>query len=228
MVKAQHFAHPFAADGEAGGCHGGAAHGAEIDPLVGAQQALQVTGKVLVGTHVEVAQRYRLCLLGMVGVGGGDGVLVLLGLHQQRLHEEADGFADIQNGLTGIHALDGRVHVVAGAAGMHLAAHLKTYLIDEPFLYIGIEVRQTGFVGHNIRTLFFQAQQRLPNHSRILAGDDLLLGQHHHMGQMIQDLIGKGEIILGNGVFRMLVQDLDIPAGIGLVICFFVHSYSLL
>ena len=139
-IKSKEFCHPLPVDGETRGGDGGPAHGAQVSVVVGCQQAFQIPGKVLHGTQIEMPQCYRLCVLGMVGVAGDDGSFVHFGLPQQRIHQEGHRLTHIQQGLSGVHALDGQVHVVAGAAGVELSAHLQADLLNEPLLQVGKEI----------------------------------------------------------------------------------------
>ena len=221
-MEAQQLRYPLAADGESGGSDGGGTHGAEIHVLIGAHQPLHVAPEVLEGAHVEVPQRDGLRLLGMVGIGGDDGVLVHLCLYQQRLHQEGDGLHLLQQLPADVHSLNGRVHVVAGAAGVHLAAHLNAHLGDDPLLHVGVQIGQTRLMGHDVRPLPAQLQNSAEDLGGILLRDDALFLQHQHMCQMIQQLIGEGQVIFRNSVGGMLIQNFDVSPLIGLVVIF-VH-----
>ena len=188
-------------------------------------EPFHITAEVLKGTHIEVAQCDGLCLLGVVRVGGDNGVLMRLRLHQQRLHQEGDGLHLLQQLFPDVHSLNGRIHVVAGAAGVQLAAHLNAHLIDDPLLHVGVQIGQPVLAGDDVRSLTAQLQHSAEDLRGILRRDDLLLLQHQHMCQMIQQLIGEGQVILCDGVGRMLIQDLDIAALIRLVVIF-IHSHN--
>ena len=105
---------------------------------------------------------------------------------------------------------------------MHLAAYLNAHLIDDPLLHIGVQIGQTRLMGHDVRSLTAQLQHSAEDLRGVLRRDDLLLLQHQHMCQMIQQLIGEGQVILCNGVGGVLIQNFDVSPLIGLVVIF-VH-----
>ena len=98
-------------------------------------------GKVFERTQIEVPKCNRLRMLGVVCIARYNGIFVLLCLSEQGIHQEGNRFTHIQQCLSGIHALNGQVHIIAGTAGVELSASFYPQFLNQPFLQIGEEIR---------------------------------------------------------------------------------------
>ena len=140
-VKAQQLGNPLPVDGKTSRGDGRAPHRAQVGVVVGCQQALQIAGKVFERTQIEVPKCNRLRMLGVVCIARYNGIFVLLCLSEQGIHQEGNRFTHIQQCLSGIHAFNGQVHIIAGTAGVELSAYFYPQFLNQPFLQIGEEIR---------------------------------------------------------------------------------------